>query len=200
MPRGYRRNWFAIEASIIDHPKWMALSWADRGKWLAVRALAERQPTGEFKDAGHLATLLAKEGDSTPVETIRRLAAVHLLDVSDGDGSISIHGMAEYLPGLSTDRVNDHRNGPKRTETGSPATDSTDRHNITRAPATRESGPAREERGEGETLKQYLGRLGMPIPEVATKEATNGTIKPQGGGDDHGKGGRRTRRRTEATG
>lgn len=205
MPRGVKRNWFAVEASFIDHPKWMSLTWEERGKWLAVRALAERQPTACFKDATHLATLLMKEGDPTPTETIERLTAVRLLDLRD-DGSIAIHDMADYDSETSTGRVQRHReahetdrNGPKRAKHLETATH-TPTH--TSGPAPDAPGGARaRERTPGETLKQFLERIGAPVPVVAEadKETGNGKVHGTEGVSD-ADGPRRTRRgRSKAT-
>jgi hypothetical protein len=206
MPRGIKRNWFAVEASFIDHPKWMALSWDERGKWLAVRALAERQPTACFKDATHLSTLLMKEGDPNPTETIERLTAVRLLDIT-ADGCIVIHDMADYDSETSTGRVQRHRdsqetdrNGPKRAKRLETATH-TPTHTSGPAPATPGGARAREERTAGETLKDFLTRIGAPIPDVATvtKETSDGeTNGTEGRGDDDGKGRSRPRRRAKA--
>lgn len=198
MPRGYKRNFFAVEASIIDNDKWMNLTWDERGKWLAVRALAERQPTGDFKSAGYLAALMTKEGDTDATETVMRLVEARLLDVSE-DARVSIHDMEDYLPETSTERVQRLRNGPKRTETPGNVTYSTDRHTHTAgAPATDGGGRPRE---EGETLKAYLARIGAPVPDVAIEETTNGKSNgAESPSDPDGKSRRRPGRRTKAAG
>lgn len=198
MPRGYKRNFFAVEVGLIDHAKWMELTWAERGKWIVVRALAERQPTDDFKDRQYLSILLKKEGDEDPGATIDRLVEVRMLDVQD-DGRISIHDIAEWTPDNSTLRVQRlreaQRNGPKRTETAREIRER-DQTN-TGAPATGGSGRPRE---EGETLKQYLTRIGAPVPDVAIKETSDAETRPEGRGDDDGKSRRRTKRGPAATG
>jgi len=200
MPRGYRRNWFAVEVSIIDHDKWMALTWDQRGKWIAVRALAERQPTDDFKDRGYLANLLKKEGDRTPGATIDKLIEVRLLDVGD-DGRVSIHDIGEWTPDKSTLRVQrlreTDRNGPKRQETAREDKSRESREirgETSRAPATGGSGRART---DGETLKAYLLRIGAPIPFEETK---NGETRTESGSDDDGKSRRRAKRGPATTG
>jgi hypothetical protein len=201
MPRGVRRHWFAIEASIIDHPKWMVLSWEDRGKWLAVRALAERQPSGEFKDWTHLATLLTKEGDPIAGETVGRLVAAKLLDLRD-DGSIVIHDMDSWNPSLSTERVRRHR---ERTETDRNGLETAKRlptylPTYAAPPAPEGARAPARERTEGETLKAYLERIGAPVPEIAKQETKDGANGSEGPSDDDGKSRSRARRRRATTG
>lgn len=195
MPKGIKRNWFAVEASIIDNDKWMALSWDERGKWLAVRALAERQPTGDFKSGAYLAQLLRKEGDDEPDATVQRLIEVRLLDV-DEHGCVAIHDVTDYMSPTSTERVQRYRetvrNGPKRLETSTVHNKTT---HTARPPATPEGAGARE-RTPGETLKQFLDRIGAPIPAVAETTSDGKTSGPEGPSDDDGKSGRKPRRRS----
>jgi hypothetical protein len=115
MPRGFRRNWFSVEVSIIDHPKFMALSWAERGKWLVIRALAEQQmDTGGFTSREHLQSLLRKEGDGAAAKTVDRLVELRLLDI-EADGSVVVHDYWQYRPGVSTDRVLEYRQRQRET-------------------------------------------------------------------------------------
>jgi hypothetical protein len=98
-----------MEASVIDHPKFMALSWPERGKWVTVLALAERQlETGGFESRDHLQALLRKEGDSTPVRTVDRLVEVRLLDI-EPDGTVVVHDRNDYRADVSTKRVQEFR-------------------------------------------------------------------------------------------
>jgi hypothetical protein len=206
MPRGYKRDWFAVESSIVDNYKWMMLTWEERGKWLAVRAIAERQPNGEFKDEVYLATMLQKEGDPTPGSTIDKLLGVHLLDRDVESGVITVHDIDDYrpdrLPTVATE--SDRTSGSRPNARARRATDrQTDRH-TSRAPAMGGVAGARggmetnRPRTDGETLKAYLMRIGAPIPFEETKNGeTNGT---EGGSDDDGKSRTRPRRRPAKAG
>jgi hypothetical protein len=99
-----RRSYFPVEVNFIDHDKWARLQWAERGKWLAVRALAERQAIrGTFPDRGYLVRLLKKEGDDSPDWTVENLIAVRLLD-EDEEGVVQIHDREEWSAS-STPRV-----------------------------------------------------------------------------------------------
>lgn len=204
MPRGYKRNWFAVDTGLIDNEKWMAMTWDERGKWLAVRCLAERQPTPDFKSQTYLALLLRKEGDEDSETTVQRLIDLRLLDV-DETGRVAIHDATDYMAETSTERVQKYRetvrNGPKRLETPTRQDKTT---HTARPPATAGGAGARE-RTPGESLKQFLERIGAPVPDivVATPETetsngeTNGT---EGRGDDDGKSRRKPRRRAAASG
>lgn len=145
-----------------------------------------------------------------PDEIVAALNAVGLLDEK---GRIPDESFAHWFGPASerkarrktaSDVANAARWG-KNNPNGSPigvrngsdaAPQQTDRHTSGPAPATPEGGRARE-RTDGETLKQYLTRIGAPIPFEETKNGeTNGT---QSGSNDDGKSRSRTRRRKAPT-
>ena len=108
-----RRSYFPVEVNFIDHAKWSALTWGERGKWLAVRALGERQAIrGTFPDADYLERLLAKEGDEDPTATVARLISTRLLD-QDEEGCLRIHDREEWSAS-STPRVKAFRERNRR--------------------------------------------------------------------------------------
>lgn len=175
MPKGYRRNFFAVEASIVDHRKWAALSWAERGKWLAVRALAERQlEVGGFESRGHLEHLLHKEGDRSPAATVDKLIAIGWLD-AEPDGSIVVHDHDDYRPHLSTARVRQHRQSSvKRDETFHAVPQATEQNTTDRTDRTDSARPRANGHGSetrGSTEPSSIRDLLPPPPGYPGRES-----------------------------
>jgi hypothetical protein len=146
-----------------------------------------------------------------PDEIVAALKAVALVD---DDGRIRSESFSRWFgPALERRSKRQHASAianatrwgtrtarsPHGVRTESPTNRQTDTSGP--APATPEGARARE-RTEGETLKQFLDRIGAPIPDIAVTETMNDgeTSGPEGRSDDDGKSRRKPRRRATPTG
>lgn len=115
MPADPRGGWFRVYSrQIVHHPKFRALSHAEVGAWLDIRAAVDMLGGEPLPDRTE-AILRLRRRTKNPSRLLDRLIEVRLLDVLD-DGSIGIHDLDEHdrrypsdAPERVKQRVQKHR-------------------------------------------------------------------------------------------
>lgn len=91
-------DWFTVNGSLRDHPKWTSLSPEGRGAWITLMTIGHGQPGRMRWTLGpylHVMELLRREGFGDPARVMVELAARRLIDVTH-NGVVSMHDASKH--------------------------------------------------------------------------------------------------------
>jgi hypothetical protein len=170
MPADPRGGWFRIYSrQVLHHDKFRALSHAELGAWLDLRAAVDMLGGLPLPDRTE-AMLRLRRRTRNPGKMLDRLIEVRLLDV-DPDGAIGIHDLDEHDrrypsddPGRIRERVTRHRS--KRNEDGTSGNGVTneDETKPTRARADTDSEAEVDTEADTDGAARLLGLNGEDDP------------------------------------
>lgn len=105
-------DWFTVQGSLRDHPKWTDLSPLGRGAWITLMTIGHGQPGSKRWRLGkppHVLSQLRREGFTGPMalEALAELVAAGLVDIDQDSGMVSLHDASDHqrFPSDAPDRV-----------------------------------------------------------------------------------------------